>query len=56
MEHVECMSGVVDPAFDVFICPSIFVDNCLLGVDIEARLLRFFGKVEQLLLHLVVSV
>lgn len=81
------MSGLVDPALDVFVCSSIFVDDAaqvdkllhlvqvyvvecdgvkflvvyshhlrLLGVDIEARLLSFFGEAGQLLLCVLVSV
>ena len=26
-EGVECMSDLVDPALDVFVCPSIFIDD-----------------------------
>ena len=81
------MSGLVDPALDVFVCSSMCVDDtaqvdkllhlvqvfvvecdgvlflvvylhrhCLLDVDIEARLLSFFGEVGQLLLCVLVSV
>ena len=81
------MSGLVDPALDIFVCSSIFVDDAakvdkrlnfiqvfvvecdgvlflvvyshhlrLLGVDIEARLLSFFGEAGQLLLCVLVSV
>ena len=81
------MSGLVDPALDVFVCSFIFVDDAsqvnklfhlvqvfvvecdgvlflvvyshhlrLLGVDIEAHLLSFFGEAGQLLLYVQVSV
>ena len=82
------MSGLVDPALDIFICSSIFVGDAsqvdkllhrvvqvfvvecdgvlflvvyshhlrLLGVDIEARLLSFFGEAGQLLLCVLMSV
>ena len=81
------MSGLVDPALDIFICSSIFADDaaqvdkllhlvqvfvvecdgvlflvvyshhlCLLGVDIEARLLIFFGEEGQLLMCVLMPV
>ena len=81
------MSGLVDPALDIFICSSIFADDAaqvdkllhlvqvfvvecdgvlflvvyshhlrLLDVDIEARLISFFGEAGQLLLCILMSV
>ena len=40
-EGVECMSGLVDPALDIFVCSSIFVDDAA-QVDKLLHLVQVF--------------